>query len=168
MNHKATSLEHAYTNQYEDSKNLRARMKAFESSGGPSLWEQLWKLYNFQLGQKVLEVGGGNGQFWFENRFVIPESLEVLVTDLSAGMISEAQTRLKDTRIKFATADVHQLPFTDSSFDWVLSHFMFYHLPDPVAALQQILRVLAPSGRIGVVLPLLKPRARSAIYKVVL
>jgi SAM-dependent methyltransferase len=46
-----------------------------------------------------------------------------------------------------AAADAESLPFEDGQFDAVYSQVVLYRLPDPVRALREIARVLAPGGR---------------------
>ena len=101
---KSNSLEEACRDQYQDSRNLRARMNAFDKSSSGSFWEQLWSFYEFKGTERILELGGGNGQFWFQNRLAIPDSLQVVLTDLSAGMVKEAQARLGETQIQMLIA----------------------------------------------------------------
>jgi len=43
-------------------------------------------------------------------------------------------------------ADAHALPFSDESFDFVLSYAVFEHLHDPFVAAEEVARVLAPGG----------------------
>lgn len=47
----------------------------------------------------------------------------------------------------YAAADAEALPFEDGQFDAVFSQVVLYRLPDPVRALREIRRVLAPGGR---------------------
>ena len=51
---------------------------------------------------------------------------------------------------EFQVGDVYALAFDDGSFDVVHAHQVLQHLTDPVAALREARRVLAPGGRLAV------------------
>jgi SAM-dependent methyltransferase len=60
----------------------------------------------------------------------------------------------------YGCADVvsHEfLPFPDGSFDLVLCTQAFYFVPDPVAGVREIARVLRPRGRVVLTLPVVYP-----------
>ncbi|MGB2798301.1 MAG: class I SAM-dependent methyltransferase [Dehalococcoidia bacterium] len=52
-------------------------------------------------------------------------------------------------RVTFEKGDVQAMPFEDDSFDMVISLNMLHYVDDPVAMLNEIERVLAPSGMFG-------------------
>jgi len=59
------------------------------------------------------------------------------------------QARLKapaDGPMRFETAAVEQLPFSDRSFDLVLSTISFHHWADRAAGLREVSRVLRRAG----------------------
>ena len=100
-------------------------------------------------GAQVLELGAGPAKLWRENLDRLPQSWQVTLTDLSAGMIAEAQTYLKDIpNFTFAVADAQTLPFDDATFDAVVANHMLYHVPDLPRALSEVRRVLKPGGRL--------------------
>jgi len=47
----------------------------------------------------------------------------------------------------YAAVDAETLPFEDGQFDAIYSQIVLYRLPEPVQALREIQRVLAPGGR---------------------
>lgn len=73
--------------------------------------------------------------------------------DLDPAMIERARSSAKrvaddpDRRPPFLVGDVASLPFSDGSFDLVVSTFSIHHWPDPTAGLAEIWRVLRPGGR---------------------
>ena len=50
---------------------------------------------------------------------------------------------------EFQSGDATELPFADDSFDAVVCGYGIMHVPDPEKALQEMLRVLRPGGRVA-------------------
>lgn len=73
---------------------------------------------------------------------------EVHACDLSAEMV--ARTRANAARVgadvTVALSDAERLPYPDDSFDLVAARGALHHVPDPLAALTEIRRVLRPGG----------------------
>lgn len=99
---------------------------------------------------RVLEVGAGPGWLWRRHLYRIPAGCHIVLTDLSPGMVSEAEAALLATtgQFHFRVAHVEELPFTDEQFDVVIANHMLYHLPDLNKGLREIQRVLRPGGRL--------------------
>ena len=101
-----------------------------------------------QSGQRVLVCGGGPGMIWEANLDRIPADVEVVFTDVSPGMVAEAQEKLASAEITFRVMDVTNIPYEDSSFDLVTANHMLYHVPDIPKALAEMRRVLKPDGKL--------------------
>lgn len=97
---------------------------------------------------RVLDAGVGTGAFSLALREVVPQPLLLTATDLSLGMLAQAKARFAALELpaSLLQADVRSLPFADSSFDLVIAAHVLEHLPDPVAALAGLWRVLRPGG----------------------
>lgn len=95
---------------------------------------------------EVLEVGVGTGA----NLKFYPENVNVTAIDFSPRMLSYAQKRAKECRakVRLVQMDVQHLQFDDNTFDFVVSTCVFCSVPDPVAGLLEIRRVLKPEGRL--------------------
>ncbi len=76
----------------------------------------------------------------------------VVGIDHSPGMLHEAKSKAEhqglSERTDFLQMDAEALTFGAASFDVAVSLFVFLHLPDPLAAARELLRVLAPGGRV--------------------
>lgn len=70
--------------------------------------------------------------------------------DLSREMLASAQTRASGLKMKvsFLLADAETLPFSDESFDTVVSSLSTCTFPDPIASLGEIKRVCRRKGKI--------------------
>jgi len=107
---------------------------------------------------RVLDLGCGPGVSTFALAERIGEDAEIVGIDLAPQMIKRALahhrshfSRLKNLR--FEVADATELPFADHSFDVAVGHSFLYLVPDRVAVLREVRRVLAPGG----VLVLMEP-----------
>lgn len=92
----------------------------------------------------ILDVACGPGDFLSYLKQRDP-SIQIAGTDIAPGMIAHAKKRLgKEAAIIEANAQ-HQ-PFESKSFDVVTIMMAFHHLPDQLASLKEIRRVLRPDG----------------------
>lgn len=138
-------------NQYSNSNNLNARAelhRRFSTAAAP-FHPWVFAQLDLQSGERVLECGCGPGWLWRHNLDRIPELAAVTLTDLSTGMVAEAEAALADSghAFQFEATAIDQLPYADDSFDVVIANHMLYHVPDLPAALAEVRRVLRPNGR---------------------
>jgi SAM-dependent methyltransferase len=98
---------------------------------------------------RLLDVGAGAGSVSATFAQIIGPEGHVVCTDLAPSVLPQAEAFAESLGVKnieFKTADVHQLPFKNDSFDVVHCHQLFGHIKDPVAALLEMLRVTKPGG----------------------
>lgn len=136
-------------NQYKTDESLRLRIafhQKYSLQKEPfSQW--LFDHYTFFPGMRILEIGCGNGSLWQGRLHLLPAPSQLLLTDLSPGMVAAAQEALGAAPfLSFQTADIQALPFPDDSFDMVIANMMLYHVPDLKTALTQVRRVLKKGG----------------------
>jgi demethylmenaquinone methyltransferase/2-methoxy-6-polyprenyl-1,4-benzoquinol methylase len=97
---------------------------------------------------RVLDCGVGTGTFAlaFAHEWATPVCMNAV--DVSDVMISNARQRLHQAglEVAFQRADVCALPYSDNQFDLVMAAHVLEHLPDPVVALKEMLRILKPGG----------------------
>ncbi|HTW11089.1 MAG TPA: class I SAM-dependent methyltransferase [Acidimicrobiales bacterium] len=97
----------------------------------------------------VADVGCGNGAYVAELSRRGHRGL-VAGVDLSVGMLEAA--RRATPRALFAVGDASALPIRTGAVDLALAMHMLYHVRDPAKAVAELRRVLAPEGRLVVVL----------------
>ena len=105
---------------------------------------------NLPGGANVLDVGTGPGRLPVE---IARRSPQVRVTglDVSPRMIEAAAAAIEPgQQVTAEVGDVAKLPYRDGSVDLVVSTLSQHHWPDRAAALAELVRVLAPGGRIWI------------------
>ena len=95
-------------------------------------------------GKKVLMVGCGTG----EEALMLQEygAQEIVGIDLSEESIKLAEESYPD--FKFIVGDMHELPFEDSSFDFVYSSLAVHYSGTPDVVFGEMYRVLKKDGEI--------------------
>ncbi len=103
--------------------------------------------------QRVLEVGSGLGHFARAMALAVGPRGKVVGVEKSARQIRVAR-RLpgaRGPRLEFRPGDARALPLAASewgSFDVAHARFLLEHLPDPLAAVREMVRAVRPGGRI--------------------
>jgi ubiquinone/menaquinone biosynthesis C-methylase UbiE len=123
--------------------------------------EKTLRLMDLRPGERVLDLGCGSG--WATrllSRLVGdgPEGFgQVVGLDVSDEMIRQARAASKDfENILYVWGSAQQIPWEENFFDKVLSVESFYYYPDQDRALAELFRVMAPHGRLYVLINLYK------------
>jgi ubiquinone/menaquinone biosynthesis C-methylase UbiE len=121
--------------------------------------EKTIRLMDLRPGERVLDLGCGSG--WATRmlaRIVAdgPEGFgQVVGIDISDEMIRQARTESKDfENILYVWGSAQQIPWEENFFDKMLSVESFYYYPDQDRALAQLFRVMAPRGRMFILINL--------------
>jgi len=104
-------------------------------------------------GQRVLDVGCGPGTITLDLAEAVGLSGQVLGVENVPAPLEQARRNAAargDHRTRFEPADVMALPYAARSFDVVHAHQVLQHLPDPVGALREMVRVTRPGGLLAV------------------
>ena len=109
------------------------------------------RLLDVHPGDTVLDVACGPGN---TTRTLVaavgPDGLAVGV-DSSATMLAQAVRETPtDSAVGYVRADAAELPFEDGTFDAVSCYGALYLMDDPLRSLREMIRLLAPGGRIAV------------------
>lgn len=135
---------------------IKTRQQSTWSSGNygqigvrlQSVGESLCAAVDLRSTDRVLDVAGGNGN---ASLAAARHFAQVTSTDYVPELLEQARRRAEADMlpITFQVADAEDLPFDDASFDVVLSTFGVMFTPDQEQAAREMLRVVAPGGRIG-------------------
>ena len=98
--------------------------------------------------EQVLDVACGTGLLTFEAARLVGPAGHVAGVDLSGRMIDAAR-RMPCTNVSFRRMDAQKLDLPSQSVDAVLCGLGLMYVPDPLAAVAEILRVLRPGGRVA-------------------
>ncbi len=94
-------------------------------------------------GQRVLDVAAGTGT---SSEPYADAGISVVACDFSVGMLKVGKRRRPD--IDFIAGDATNLPFADNSFDATTISFGLRNVTAPHKALEEMLRVTKPSGKL--------------------
>jgi SAM-dependent methyltransferase len=97
---------------------------------------------------QVLDVACGTGGFTRSFARVAGDGLVVAV-DASRTMLARAVKETDADTVAYLLADACDLPFRDGSFDAVCCFAALYLIERPIRAVEEIVRVLAPGGRVA-------------------
>jgi ubiquinone/menaquinone biosynthesis C-methylase UbiE len=113
-----------------------------------------------ELGERVLEIGPGTGYYTLDMaEWLTPGSGDpggggtVEIFDLQQEFLDHVSGRAAERglgNVVPTQGDATALPYEDASIDAVVLTAVLGEIPDPVAALREIRRVLKPSGRLVV------------------
>lgn len=100
--------------------------------------------------KKVLDLACGPGNFTrYLSEFLAGDGF-VTGLDYSEPMLARAAADNAGPRVGYVRGDARTLPFADGTFDAVCCFGALYLIPDPIAATREMIRVLAPGGRIAI------------------
>jgi ubiquinone/menaquinone biosynthesis C-methylase UbiE len=110
--------------------------------------EELCESLDVRSGNSVLDVAAGNGN---ASLAAARRGCDVVATDYVPALLERAAERARAERldIAFREADAEALPFSNDSFDVVISIFGVMFTPDQDRAATELIRVCKPGGKIG-------------------
>ncbi len=144
-------MEERLKQQYINSSNITARINLHEeySSNKEGWFRWLYRMADIKSGERVLELGCGDGSFWKQNLDRIPDNLDITLTDISDGIVHETARTLviPNSRVTYKVIDAQKIEESENSFDVVIANHMLFYCDDLPRVLSEIKRVLKPNGR---------------------
>ncbi len=117
-----------------------------------------WNLFRIQPGERVLDLGCGNGRHTIEaagwdcrvvamdlDREELARGRYMFYADWNAGRLPGFAQFLK--------GDAQHLPFADRTFDKIICTEVLEHVHDDERAMRELFRILRPGGEIAVSCP---------------
>jgi ubiquinone/menaquinone biosynthesis C-methylase UbiE len=121
--------------------------------------EKTIRLMDLRPEERILDLGCGSG--WATRLLARmagkapPDSSQVVGVDISDEMIRQARDDSKEfDKVTFVVGSAAQIPWEENYFDKVLSVESFYYYSDQDRALDELFRVMAPQGRLFILINL--------------
>ncbi|HYO57703.1 class I SAM-dependent methyltransferase [Archangium sp.] len=106
-------------------------------------------LAGLKPGNRVLDAGCGPGGIAEVIAELVGPSGHVTGMDLSEERLAEArQINRRRPHVRFIQGDVRRTGLPDASFDFTWCQFVLQYVPDWQGALQELVRVTRPGGRV--------------------
>jgi len=97
-------------------------------------------------GGKILDIACGAGQFIEVLDGSLGSFEHITGLDLSEEIMQETRQKFDSDKFSFVTGSAMDLPFEPDSYDMVCMSKGLHHVPDPAAALNEMLRVVKQNG----------------------
>ena len=110
-----------------------------------------WELGRLAPGERVLDLGSGAGTDSLIAAQMVGEHGHVTGIDMTPEMLAKARTAAAEmgaANVEFIESEAERLPFSDESFDVVISNGVIDLIPDKDAVFAELFRVLARGGRL--------------------
>lgn len=125
-------------------------------------FSQLRQITNSDPKAKVLDIGSADGTF---TKVILSKMNPAALwgIDVLESSVKYARKRFGNMKnVTFKVADAHNLPFSDSFFDWVFCLEVMEHVASPDKVIAEMKRVLKEGGRAVVLVP-----AENLLFKII-
>src|ERR1051325_5646367 len=112
-----------------------------------------WTMGRLAAGERVLDLGSGAGTDSLVAAQMVGPDGHVTGIDMTAAMLAKAHAAAAEmgvTNVQFVEGEAERLPFSDASFDVVISNGVIDLVPDKDAVFAELYRVLSPGGRMQI------------------
>lgn len=146
-----TTMEKSLVEQYKNAANINIRIDLHKkyATNQEGWFSWLYRLLSPNAGEKILEIGCGNGEIWRTNSGRIPDGVSICLSDVSEGMIRDVKDNVSGLsgNFTFQVIDCQKIPEQDETFDKIAANHVLFYVKDLDQALSEIGRVLKPEGR---------------------
>jgi len=113
-------------------------------AGAEKRWEPFKRALFSKMDGRVLFLALGTGL----DIAAFPPGQNITAIDISPKMLEVATARIAayPGDLQAEVMDVHEMTFDDNSFDQIFTSCTFCSVPNPIAGLQSLKRVLRPGG----------------------
>lgn len=123
------------------------------SLGSHKSWrKKVAKTMPIRQGSMVLDLCCGTADWTIHHAQMVGEKGKVIGLDFSQNMLSLANKKVEalnlGDKITLVQGDAMNTPYEDDTFDYVTIGFGLRNLPDKVAGLKEMYRVLKPGGSV--------------------
>ena len=112
-----------------------------------------WQLGRLEAGERVLDLGSGAGTDSLIAAQMVGPGGSVTGIDMTPQMRDKAAAAAAEmgiANVEFVEGEAERLPFSDRSFDVVVSNGVIDLIPDKDAVFAELHRVLVPGGRLQI------------------
>jgi ubiquinone/menaquinone biosynthesis C-methylase UbiE len=143
---------------------LQRRVQRYGWDKASAYYEQYWRhqlrpaqrrlldLAALRPGERVVDVACGTGLVTLPSLAAVTPDGAVIGTDISERMVQRAREVAQaegHAHAEFVRMDAEALELPDESFDAALCGLGLMYVPDPLASVKEMYRVLRPGGRIA-------------------
>ncbi len=121
------------------------------------------ELVNIQPNETVLLLGAGTGL----DLQYLPSHAKYTAIDITPSMLQQCQQQAEAMQFDMTckVMDGQQLEFEDESFDVVVLNLILAVIPDPIACIKQVQRVLKPKGRVVIFDKFIPDSSRASVLR---
>lgn len=121
---------------------------------GAPMADDLMGVADLQAGERVLDVACGTGVVTRLAARDVGAAGVVAGLDVNPGMLAVARSQTpQDLPVEWHEASAEAMPFADGTFDVALCQMGLQFVPNKLAALREMRRVLDTDGRVAITVP---------------
>lgn len=112
----------------------------------------LTKSLFLKAGMRALDLGCGRG-FYTKALAILHPDVQITALDLNEKYLKQARKLITENNVNLVKADARNLPFTESSFDFVVCSEVLEHIQEDEKVISEIKRVLTKNGTALITVP---------------